>query len=72
MPDEDLAGHKVDRHMFLTLFQIYRYWKLGIDSRYVTQMKGNIDNVQRAFADYLSLSEDSIKKVRLELDRLLL
>ncbi|MGO7206747.1 hypothetical protein ACCT30_37470, partial [Rhizobium ruizarguesonis] len=24
VPDEDLAGHKVDRHMFLTLFQIYR------------------------------------------------
>jgi hypothetical protein len=50
-------------------FVLYRYRALGLASRYGERLDGHAEQLDRAFAGYLHLSQDSVKKVRLELAR---
>lgn len=50
------------------LLVLYRYHQLALVSRYAERLKGNVERIDRAFAEFLSLSSvDSVKKLRLEL-----
>jgi hypothetical protein len=55
------------------LYVIYRYWHLAITTRYPERILGNTEALDRAFAAYMEVSNDSdmgaesIKKIRLKL-----
>jgi hypothetical protein len=48
---------------------LYRYWILGLASRYPERLEGSTERLDQAFASFLGLGDESIKKVRLALRR---
>jgi hypothetical protein len=60
-------GYQRLRHTLV----LYRYWNLGLASRYADRIAHQVERLDRAFAEYLGLSTDSVKKVRLRLDKAL-
>jgi hypothetical protein len=46
------------------LFTLYRYWQLILADRYQDRIPGNRQALRRAFAAYLKVDADSIKKLR--------
>ena len=45
---------------------LYRYWHLVLVARYSDRLKGNTERLDRAFAEYVGLGEESIKKLRIK------
>jgi hypothetical protein len=46
--------------------QLYRFWTLALERRYLDRFQGNVERLHGVFGDYLGVSRDSIKKLRRE------
>jgi hypothetical protein len=56
-------GYQRLRHTLV----VYRYWVLGLASRYPERLENHTERLDQAFATFMGLSTDSVKKVRLAL-----
>jgi hypothetical protein len=64
-------GKKVGYQRLHHSYVVYRYWDLALASRYRERLEGSTERLGQAFATYLELSTDSIKKIRNRLGRAL-
>jgi hypothetical protein len=63
----DGSGKRLGYSRLRHTLVVYRYWLLGLAARYRERLNGCTEGLDRAFARYLGLGEDSVKKVRLSL-----
>jgi hypothetical protein len=59
-PGAARLGHGRYRNLLL----LYRYRELALAGRYAERLPGRVMQVERAFAEYLGLGADSVKKLR--------
>jgi hypothetical protein len=54
---------------FRSIFQIQFFRNVVLASRYLDRFKGRVEPLDRAFGRFLELGEDSVKKLRLKIER---
>jgi hypothetical protein len=59
---------RFDRFRNISLIHFYR--NIALASRYSTRFAGHVEAIDRAFGDFLDTGEDSVKKLRLQIDSL--
>jgi hypothetical protein len=55
---------------FRQMFLVGYYRDTVLASRYYDRFAGNIENLDRAFASFLGVGEDAVKKIRLQMNAL--
>ena len=64
--EDEMGDIRYERQLFL-----YRYHELVIRRRYATASQGFVQSLDKAFAKEMERGEDTVKKLRLELGRVL-
>jgi hypothetical protein len=64
---EDPSGHRTP----LGWLWVYRYRELVLERRYPKQTSSNVMVLDRAFGEVMGLSEEWVKRIRLELNKVL-
>ena len=62
-------GKRLGDERLHILFSLYRYQKLAIESRYADRPGFGVEQQDHAFAQFLGLSEESVRQVRLHLQK---
>jgi hypothetical protein len=63
--EHNKLGYKRLKNVFILTW----CYRLALEDRYANQLVGRIEQVDRAFARYLELSPDSVKKLRLSMSQ---
>jgi len=67
-PPAGQNGPDLGRLRHRNLFWLYRYWHLALKAHFPEAIRGRQQPLDRAFGSVLERGEDTIKKLRLELD----